>query len=74
MTKYQVSVKGTYYEDLEIEADDHDDAYRKAIAAFVPCSDNCMSIDVYGLSPWDGGDEGDPHAYDKYRQAEIDAE
>lgn len=72
--RYAVSVKASYYEDMEIDADNAEDAYKEAIKAFVPTSDNCFSIDVLGLSPWDLGDEGDPHAYDKYRQAEIDAE
>lgn len=70
--KYDVSVKASYYEDMEIDADDAEDAYRKAIAAFAPCSDNCFSIDVHGLSPWDRGDEGDPDAYDKWKQQELD--
>ena len=70
--KYQVSVRAIYYDDLEIEACDADEAHRLAIQAFSPCSDNMFSIDVYGLSPWDLYDEGDPHAYDKYKQAEVD--
>lgn len=70
--RYAVSVKASYYEDLEVDADSPEDAYKEAIKAFVPTSDNCLSIDVYGLSPWDGGDPGDPHAVDKYRQQELD--
>lgn len=50
--KYNVSVKATYYDDLEIEADNVDEAYKLAIKTFQPCSDNMTSIDVYGLSPW----------------------
>ena len=71
--RYVVSVKASYYEDMEIDADDAEDANKKAIAAFVPTADNCFSIDVFGLSPWDLYDEGDPDAHDKYRQAELDA-
>jgi hypothetical protein len=70
--RYAVSVKASYYEDMEIEADSAEDAYKEAIKAFVPTSDNCLSIDVYGLSPWDLQDEGDPDAYDKYRQSLLD--
>lgn len=67
MAIYNVSVKATYYDDLEIEADDMDEAYKLAIKTFVPTGDNCMAIDVYGLSPWGYGDDGDPNAVDKYR-------
>jgi len=72
MKKRTVTVKAVYMEELEVEGCDVDEAYRAALNDFKPCSDNMFSIDVYGLSPWDGGDEGDPDAYDKYRQAEID--
>lgn len=63
---YQVSIKASYYDDLEIEADDVDDARRKAIAEFQPCGDNMFSIDIFGLSPWDF-DSGDPSANDPVR-------
>ena len=67
--KYKVSVKASYYDDLEIEADDVDDARRKAIAAFQPCGDNLFSIDIYGLDPWTLSSlEDDPHAGDPYDQ------
>lgn len=64
MATYNISVRATYYEDVEIEADDKDEAYRLAVQKFAPCGDNCMSIDVYGLSPWEP--EGDPNADDRY--------
>jgi len=64
MKKYSVSVRATYYDDIEVEAEDSVEAYKKAIKQFSPNSDNLFSIDVYGLSPWDT--EGDPHADDKY--------
>ena len=72
MKKHNVTVKAVYYEDMEVEGCDVDEAYRNAMREFKPCADNLFSIDVLGLSPWDGGDDGDPHSYDKYRQAEID--
>jgi len=69
MTIYKVSVKASYYDDLEIEADDVDDARRKAMKEFVPTSDNMFSIDIYGLDPWTLSNlEGDPHAEDPYDQ------
>lgn len=63
--KYNVSIKASYYDDLEIEADDKEHAYRIAVQTFNPCSDNCMSIDVFGLSPWEP--EGNPNEVDEYR-------
>lgn len=69
MTKYTVSVKASYYDDLEIEADDVDDARRKAMKEFVPTPDNMFTIDIYGLDPWTLSNlEGDPHAEDPYDQ------
>lgn len=65
MPKYEVQVRATYYDDLVVEADDKEEAYRIAIKQFEPCSDNIFSVDVYGLSPWE--DEGDPNAVDMYR-------
>ena len=67
MTTYSVSIRATYYEDVEIEADDKDEAYRIAVQTFEPCGDNCLSIDVYGLSPWEP--EGDSNEVDMYRDA-----
>ena len=68
MPTYNVSIKASYYDDLEIEADDVDDARRKAVAAFKPCGDNMFSIDVFGLDPWTLiAQEGDPHASDPIR-------
>jgi hypothetical protein len=67
VTIYKVSVKASYYDDLEIDADDVDDARRKAMAAFQPCGDNMFSIDVYGLDPWTlSALDEDPHAGDPY--------
>ena len=48
MTIYSVSVRATYYEDLEIEADSQDEAEKLAIQTFEPCGDNCLGIDVFG--------------------------
>ena len=63
--KYKVTVKALYYDELEVEANDVDDARRKAMAEFQPCSDNLFSIDVFGLDPWTLSNlEGDPHAGD----------
>lgn len=67
MPIYEVSVRATYYEDVQIEADDKDEAYKIAMQTFEPNSDNCMSIDVFGLSPWE--EDGDPNAADKYHDA-----
>lgn len=69
--KYNVSVRAVYYDDLEIEADDVDDAHRKAIEQFVPCGDNMLSVDVYGLSPWLLGDDSDPNAADRYKDEQM---
>jgi len=65
MPKYEVQVRATYYDDLVVEADDIDEAYKVAIRDFKPIPDCLFSIDVYGLSPW--GDDGDPNAVDMYR-------
>ncbi len=71
--KYKVSIKASYYDDLEIEADDVDEARHKAIAAFQPCGDNLFSIDIYGLDPWTlGAEDEDPNAVDMYRDAMRD--
>ena len=65
--KYTVSVKASYYDDLEIEADNVDDARRKAIAEFQPSGDNMLGIDVYGLDPWTLSSlDDDPHAGDPF--------
>lgn len=72
MKTYSVSVKATYYDDLEIIADDKDEAYRKAIEYFKPCGDNCMSIDVFGLSPWEPENNDEDYAHEQHRQREID--
>lgn len=66
MKKYSVSVRATYYDDIEVEAEDSMEAYKKAIKQFSPNSDNLFSIDVYGLSPWEP--DGDPHAVGKYKE------
>lgn len=72
MAIYNVSVMATYYDDLEIEADDKDEAYRKAIKQFNPESDNLFSIDVYGLSPWDPENGDEDYYHETSRQAELD--
>lgn len=72
MAIYNVSVRATYYDDLEIEADDKDDAYRKAIKQFNPESDNLFAIDVYGLSPWEPENGDEDYHYETSRQAELD--
>jgi hypothetical protein len=72
MPTYNVSVKASYYDDLEIEADDLDDARRKAIQSFSPCPDNLFSIDIYGLSPWDPKDQLEDIKHEEYRQREVD--
>ena len=65
MKKYQVQVKASYYDELEVEACDVDEARRLAIRDFKPCGDNMFSIDVFGLDPWTLSNlEGDPHAGD----------
>lgn len=67
MAIYKVSVKASYYDDLEIEADDVDDARRKATELFIPHGDNMLTIDIYGLDPWTLSSlDEDPHAGDPY--------
>jgi hypothetical protein len=68
--KYNVSIKASYYDDLEIEAGDVDEARHKAIATFQPCPDNLFSIDVFGLDPWTlAAEDEDPNAVDAYRDS-----
>ena len=65
--KYKVTVKALYYDELEVEADYPEDAYKTAIKQFQPCADSLFSIDVFGLDPWTlGREDGDPHAEDRY--------
>ena len=73
MKTYNVSVKATYYDDLEIEACDADEAYRMALQEFKPTSDNCLTIDVYGLSPWAPDSQDEDILRDEYVQRELDS-
>jgi len=72
MPTYNVSVRATYYDDMQIEADSKEKAYELAVKSFEPTGDNCMSIDIFGLSPWTPEDNNEDHAYEQYRQREID--
>ena len=67
MPVYKASIRATYYDDLEIEADDAEHAHRIAIQTFKPCGDNLFSIDVFGLDPWTLGEDGNPNEVDEYR-------
>jgi len=71
---YSVSVRATYYDDMEIEADSKEEAYKLAVQTFEPTGDNCMGIDVYGLSPWEPVDGREDYEYETARQREIDNE
>lgn len=69
MTIYKVSVRATYYEDLEVEGCDVDEAYKNALKDFKPEPDNMLAIDVFGLDPWRlNALQEDPHAGDPYDQ------
>ena len=74
MTIYSVSVRANYYEDIEIEADSQEEAYKLAVQTFEPCGDNCMSIDVYGLSPWEPDSPLEDILHDQYKQRELDGD
>lgn len=70
--KYTVTVKKSYVQEIDVYADDVDDARRAALEHFDPKDADVFSVDVFGLDPWTLGEEGDPNAHDKYRQAELD--
>jgi len=72
MPTYNVSVRATYYDDLQIEADSKEKAYELAVKSFEPTGDNCMSIDVFGLSPWAPENNDEDVAHEQQRQREID--
>lgn len=72
MKTYTVSVRATYYDDLTIVADSKEEAYKLAVQSFEPTGDNCMSIDVFGLSPWEPENNDEDYAHEQRRQREID--
>lgn len=72
MATYNVSVRATYYEDITIVADSKEEAHKLALHYFEPTSDNCMSIDVFGLSPWEPENNDEDYAHEQHRQREID--
>ena len=74
MSKYTVTVKAVYIQELEIEADDDIDADKVAIREFQPDSDNLFSIDVFGLSPWRPDSQLEDILHDQYVQQRIDGD
>ena len=70
--KYTVTVKKSYVQEMDVIACDVDEARKLAIDLFDPKDAEVFSVDVFGLDPWTLGEEGDPNAHDKYRQAELD--
>ncbi len=74
MTTYTVSVRATYYDDLTIVADSKEEAYKLAVQSFEPTGDNCMSIDVFGLSPWEPDNNDEDCAHEQQKQRGIDNE
>lgn len=74
MTKYTVTIRATYIQEMDVFADDEQSARHIAIQDFEPDSDNLFSIDVFGLDPWQPIDNREDYAYETARQKEIDDE
>lgn len=72
--KYTVTVKIAYVQEVEIDADDVDDARRTAIDQFDPAEAEVFSVDVYGLDPWQPTNNDEDYAHETARQREIDNE
>ena len=72
--KYTVTVKIAYVQEVEIDADDADDARRTAIDQFDPTEAEVFSVDVFGLDPWQPTNNDEDYAYETARQKEIDDE
>ena len=74
MTKYMVTVRTTYVQEMEIEACDEIEAKQIAMKEFYPDPDFIFSMDVFGLDPWRPIDDAEDRAYEKCRQEELDNE
>jgi len=72
MSKYTVTVKMSFVQEMEILADDADDARRMAVLMFDPNDAEVFSVDVYGVDLWD--DNREDYEYETARQKEIDDE
>ena len=72
MTKYTVTIRATYVQEMDVFADDEQSARHIAIQAFEPDGDNLFSIDVFGLDPWQPVDGREDYEYETARQKEID--
>lgn len=72
--KYTVTVRTTYVQEMEIEADDEIEAKKIAMKEFYPDPDFIFSMDVFGLDPWTHTDSREDYEYEIHRQKEIDDE
>lgn len=72
--KYTVTVRTTYVQEMEIEADDEIEAKKTAMKEFCPDPDFIFSMDVFGLDPWRPTDGREDYEYETHRQKEIDDE
>ena len=72
--KHTVTIRATYIQEVEIEADDEDMAKQLAIRAFEPDPECLFTIDVFGADPWTPTDSCEDIEYETFRQREIDNE
>lgn len=72
--KYTITIKASYVQELDIEADDEVEARHLAAHVFNPEEAELFSFDVFGLDPWRPTDGREDYEYETYRQKEIDDE
>lgn len=74
MSKYTVTIRAVYVQEVDIYAEDEIAAKSNALKEFEPDPDQLFSIDVFGLDPWQPTDSREDYEYETYRQKEIDDE
>ena len=74
MPKFEITIRATYIQEYEIEAEDDIEARLLAAKQFTPDSDCITSMDIFGLDPWLPTDGREDYEYETKRQREIDDE
>lgn len=73
MNEYSVTLKIVAYSEVTVKARNREEAEAEARKAFNPNEMTVDYIDVYDLWTPDSEDDGeDPHAYDKWKQEQLD--
>lgn len=72
--KYTVTIRATYIQELEIEAEDYLAAKVNAIKEYEPDPEALFSIDAFGVEPCAFMDGREDYEYEQQKQKELDDE